>query len=315
MPKHLVIYNPIAGRGRSRAKWPLVENALKESGLDFGLAITERPRMAVDLAKEAAQNYKAVIGVGGDGTIHEIANGLLQASNESPTIPLGVIPLGSGDDFAKDLSGQNSVGAKPPTIEEAIQKIVAGRTKPLDVGRIIGDKPSNTQESQPLYFINGMDVGFGALTMANFAKVPQFFKGLSAYLAAVTMTLIHQPKLNLIIQLDEGTPFEKQSVMMAVTNGRCIGSSFWVCPKALVDDGLLDIMIGDAVGRLKILSLIPKFLNGTHVTSPEVKMYQARRIAIKSKEPLIVETDGELSFLGARRLKIEVLPKRLAVFV
>ncbi len=101
--------------------------------------------------------------------------------------------------------------------------------------------------------------------------------------------------------------------MIAFGNGRCIGGGFWITPTAVPDDGLLDVMIADGLGRLGILSLLPKVMQGTHIGDPRVKSMQASHILIESADPLTVEADGEIPYVGAHRLEIQVLPKKLHV--
>ena len=103
--------------------------------------------------------------------------------------------------------------------------------------------------------------------------------------------------------------------MTAVTNGRCFGNGFWVCPEAKADDGLFDLMVGEAVGRLTILRLIPKFWTGTHVYEPVIKMYRAKRVTLQSETPLIVQADGEIPYLETQHLELEILHKKLRLFV
>jgi diacylglycerol kinase (ATP) len=93
--------------------------------------------------------------------------------------------------------------------------------------------------------------------------------------------------------MDDEAPFDQATVMTAITNGRCIGSSFWVCPEARADDGLFDLMVSQNVSRLTILKMIPKFMKGTHVHEPVLSMYRAQRVVLESLSPLIVEADGE----------------------
>jgi len=315
MPSILVIYNPIAGRGRAKKHWPKVQQTLIEAGIEFDVTATSAPLEAVTLAQKAATNYSTVIAVGGDGTVHEVVNGLLRASSEGETIALGVIPLGNGDDFAKMIPPQTTIGGKVFDWHVAIEKITQGQTKLFDIGRISGDQLRSEQNNNPQYFMNGMDIGFGAQAALNFTKVPSFLTGIAAYLAAIMKTLIdyHIPKVS--IQIDDQPAFEQSTTMTAITNGRCFGSGFWVCPDAQVDDGLLDVMVTQSVGRLKILSLIPKIMKGTHVNEPILKNYRARRIVIKSEQSLVVEADGEIPFTQTQHLEVQILDKKLRVIV
>jgi diacylglycerol kinase family enzyme len=163
--------------------------------------------------------------------------------------------------------------------------------------------------------MNSMDVGFGALGSHNYRNVPSFLTGFSAYLAAVLKTMIDYPTLHLRIQLDDQPPFEQSTTMTAVMNGRCFGNGFWVCPDARADDGLLDVLVAQAVSRLTILRLIPKIMRGTHTREPVLRLVQARRVLIESREPLVVEADGEFPYTQARRLQVDILPKVLRVII
>ena len=315
MSSTLVIYNPAAGRGRVQVHWPRVESALRQAGVSFDAVATRAPLDAMAIAERAAGNYTAVIGVGGDGTLHEIVNGLLRASGEAETKAVGMVPLGNGDDFAKVIPPETPVGGKPFDWRAAVDKIAGGQTQSFDVGRIIGDQSNPGMGDGSQYFMNSMDVGFGALGSHNYRSVPSFLTGFGAYLAAVLKTLVDYPTLKLRIQLDDQPPFEQPSTMTAVMNGRCFGNGFWVCPAARADDGLLDVLVAQGVSRLTILRLIPKIMRGTHIHEPVLRMFQARRVTIESHEPLVVEADGEFPYTQARRLVVDILPKKLRVIV
>ena len=327
----LVIYNPIAGRGRVRATWPLVEHALHDAGISFDAVATEGPRHATALAEAAAGSYSCIVSVGGDGTAHEIVNGLLRASevgaglaasseSSDPAemtcpISLGIIPLGNGDDFAKMLPPETPIGGHPFDWRAAVQKIARGQTQLYDVVRMVGQPaPPETGEG-PHYFVNVMDIGFGAAASLNFRRVPKFFKGMAAYLAAVVMTLVAYPRLRLRLQMDDSLPFDQGTTMAAIANGRCFGNGFWICPDARADDGLLDVMVVDAVGRLTILQLLPKVMKGTHLGAPVIHAHRGRRVVIDAAAPFVVEADGELPYVAARHLEVEVLPRRLRMAV
>lgn len=291
MSTHLVILNPVAGRGRLRREWPRTADRLRAAGVDFEVAETSAPGDAVALAERAAHAYDVVIAAGGDGTVHEVANGLLRADARGA---FGVLPLGSGDDFAKMLPAGDPV-----------ERIARGASRPYDAGRIVA--------GETRFFANGMDVGFGAHASRNVRRVPRPFTGLGAYLGALALTLVRYPKLELRVQLDEGEPFAQSTAMTAVMNGRAFGGSFHVCPGACADDGELDLLIADGVGRLAILGLVPKIMRGAHGGDPRLKLVRARRVLIESEAPLLVEADGEIVFEAARRLEIEILPGALRV--
>ena len=315
MPSHLVIYNPVAGRGRVQKLWPAVAHALHEASVDFDAMATQTPLDATRLAKEASQKYQAVVSVGGDGTLHEVVNGLLQASAERETIALGLIPLGNGDDFAKVLPPQAPVGGKPFDWRQAVKKIGGGQTQLFDAGRMLGDHLRPEMGKGAHYFINGMDVGFGALAAYNFTITPKFIKGMAAYFAAILKTMVAYPTLHLRIQLDDQPAFEQATTMTAITNGRCFGNGFWVCPEAEANDGLFDLMVAQAVSRRTILRLIPKITKGTHTHELVIKMLRARRVVLESQAPLMIEADGEIPYLETHRIELEILPQKLRMIV
>jgi diacylglycerol kinase (ATP) len=214
-----------------------------------------------------------------------VVNGLMRAGGKAV---LRVIPLGSGDDFAKLLGSGNEI-------------------RSLDIGRI-------TSGSERRYFANGMDIGFGAHGAANVARVPHFLTGFAAYLGALALTLVRYPLLRVRLQLDDAPPFDLSTAMTAAMNGTTFGGSFRVCPDAKPDDGLLDLLLVDAVGRLEILQLVPKILKGAHAGDPRLRLVRARRVRIESAEPLLVEADGELVLRAAKQVDIELLPRALRVF-
>lgn len=266
--------------------------ALRDAGVTFDLAETKAPGEAIDIAQRVATVYDVVIAAGGDGTVHEVANGLLRAGADTA---LGLLPLGSGDDFAKML---------PPG--EAVARIARGEARPMDAGRI-------RSEGTERYFANGMDIGFGAHAARNVRRVPRPFTGLGAYLGALAMALVRYPKLEVSLQLDGGEVFTQTTAMTAVMNGRAFGGSFHVCPEARADDGELDLLIADGVGRLAILGLVPRIMRGAHGGDPRLRLIRARRVVLESAAPLLVEADGEIAFEDARSLEIEVLPRALRV--
>ena len=291
MKEFLVIVNPAAGRDRARRQWRQTARRLNEAGVAFDEAVTSRPLEAIAIAEKEAANYPYIVAAGGDGTVHEVVNGLLRAGAKAV---LGVIPLGSGDDFAKLLSN------------DFIFNFLNKKTKAFDVGRI-------GSGAEVRYFANGMDIGFGAHGARNVASVPRFLTGFGAYLGALALTMVRYPLLRVRLQLDDAPPFELSTAMTAVMNGSTFGGSFRVCPEARPDDGLLDLLLVDAIGRREILQLVPKLLRGSHAGHPRLRLMRARRVVIESDDPLLVEADGEIAFQDAKRLEIEVMPGALRV--
>ena len=313
MAKTLVILNPIAGHGNGEKAWKQIQAALREDGLDFDLARTTAPRAAVTIAEEAKHSgYETLISVGGDGTVSEIVNGMMRASNGEPTGTLGIVSVGSGNDFVKSFAPQTGVvpTGKHADWRPGVVRVLAGKTRVVDIGRVGADHPA-PHSSTTHYFANCLDTGFSA-NAAMHAHDFRFLQGTPMYLAAVLKTLVKYSVPRVKIDLDDAH-IEQTSTMIAVANGRCIGGGFWVAPDARNDDGLFDVMVAERLGRIGILSLLPKVMHGTHIFDPRVKYLKSSRVVIESPDALIIESDGEIPFIGARRAEIEILPKRLHV--
>jgi diacylglycerol kinase (ATP) len=239
----------------------------------------------------------------------------MQTSGEAETITMGVVPLGTGDDFAKMIPPEAPVGGKPFSWRTAVDKIKRVETKLLDVGRFSVESAEPGTERDLRYFANSTDVGFGAQGAINHGNMPKLLKGFSAYIATALRTLINYPTLPVRIQLDNEPSFEQLTAMTVVMNGRSFGNGFWVCPQASAEDGFFDLMVAEDVNRLTILRLLPKIMKGTHLNEPVLRMYRAQRVVIESSQPLAVESDGEIPYHNAKRLEMEVLHKRLRVLV
>ncbi len=305
MAKTLVILNPISGNGNGEKLWPQIDAALRGGGLDFDLARSEAPRHAIALAEQAKRaGCETLIAVGGDGIVHEVVNGLMRAAGGEATGTLAVIPVGSGNDFAKMIP-------LPHNWQEAVRRIFTGNTRWFDVGKLTADKPAVGGDPGPRYFDNTFDTGFGAYVSMH--SHTAHLTGTAMYLVAILKTLANYSVPRLKIEFADHTMIEQTSTMTVAAIGKCFGGGFWIAPNAEVDDGLFDVMVVQGLGRIGILSLLPKVMKGTHVGDPRVKFFQSPRIIIESPDPLPVECDGEVPWVDAHRLEIEVLPKRLRV--
>lgn len=313
MAKTLVVLNPIAGHGIALKMFPQVEEALRATGMEFDVAHTRAPLHAVQIAWDApGQGYERIIAIGGDGIVHEVLNGLMRASNEGETIALGIIPLGTGNDFIKSLPPALTPGQTRDDWRLAIPRVASPNTTLVDVGKITVDVPT-AGTPHPQYFTNGTDVGFGALVAKAIRGISM--TGMPAYLLAVMQVLVDYGLPRIKMTLDDDEVIELNTTLTAVTNGRCFGSSFWLTPMAEITDGELNVIIAKALGRVGILQIIPLLMKGTHLNHPAITFKKARKVVIESPTTMIMEADGEMPFKDARRMEIEILPKRLRVMV
>lgn len=296
-----VILNPAAGRGYGARAEPQIRQCLEAEGLSFDLARTTGPWHAAELAEQAARDgYHTVIAAGGDGTANEIINGLMAASENGPVPGLGVIPAGSGSDFASGIG-------LPADLQEACHRVAQSQRKPIDIGRV------TVAGQDPRYFGNVVGVGFDGAVLIETLKMRRI-RGLTLYLLAVLKTIFLNFKAPATTLVYDGEEMVLPAMLVSVANGPREGGGFIIAPEARPDDGLFDICIAHEVGRLTILRLLPHFLRGTHVDLDPITMVQATHISISSPEGLIAHVDGEVLCTDAPWIKCEILPGALEVY-
>ena len=291
-----VIVNPYAGRWKARSAVESIEQALANTGLDCELVETERPRQASDLAREAAAaGYSPIVAAGGDGSINEVVNGLMEAAGRGVAGPMGVIPLGSADDFA-DMLGLDK------NIEKASLAIQQGHTRLIDVGVVNGR-----------YFVNNSAIGLEPVVTLTQARMKRV-KGIPRYvLAALRGVLGHRP-WHVRISWDGGE-YEGATPLISVGNGPRTGGVFWMTPRAEPDDGFLDFVYAGRMSRLKLLSLLPSTFKGTHIHRDDVHCERTKRLVIDCDPPSPIQTDGEVFDLSATHIKYSIIERGLRVIV
>lgn len=298
-----LILNPNADMGNAwrhaSALRPILEEHHKPDW-----AGTVYPAHAIELARQAAEDgYDTVIAVGGDGTAHEVINGLMQVPAERRP-KMGVVPLGSGNDFAHAI-GMN------PSPEYALKQILEGKPRRIDIG-VVEDEHNRRE-----YWDNSLSIGFaGAVTI--YSHSLPVLRGFLMYFAAVVQTIIkHYDVLEVKITTESET-WEDKVLMLAVCNGEREGGGFITAPGAKLDDGVFNFTIVKKISRPMMFRLIPEFMRGTQGRFKPVQMGQVKRMDVVSNRPLYLHTDGEI-FAGfttdVRRLKIEILPQALEVLV
>ena len=283
-----LILNPAAGRGKAKKAIPAIKEIFRDRKVNFDMDVTQYAGEATYLSREASRkNFKIIVAAGGDGTVNEVVNGMMESGSV-----LGVIPLGLGNDFAKAIS----ISSK---LEEACLTLSNGVVKEIDVGRV------NNR-----YFVNVLGIGFDAWVARASQKIRWFFNPNQIYLYTVLRMLFRYKaplvKINLAdIMLD------KKVLLIAIGNGKSSGGGFLLTPEAEFDDGLIDVCIIDDAARLKLLMQIPKLLRGTHKGSPYVSTFKTKKLTVHSSDLLLAHADGQI--LESRRYQIEILPRSLRV--
>lgn len=296
------IVNTTAGRGHAGRVLPQVQEHLSRYGMDYDLIQTQAPGQAVELARQAAiDGYERVVAMGGDGTTDEVANGLLLAAEEGRTAVLGVIPVGSGNDFAYAVS-------IPSSLEAACQRLAEGQVRTVDVIQV-------TVDGKPRIFDNSVGIGYDADVLLETHKIKRL-RGFLMYLWAVFRVLATDSKWPYPMRITvDGQPLPHQAVtLITVANGPRAGGGFHLTPDAEPDDGLLDVCVADQLGRLGILQLLPHTMKGTHKGKKAVTMLQGRHVLIEGEQGLPGHVDGEVLCIQGRRIEFEILPGRLKVW-
>jgi YegS/Rv2252/BmrU family lipid kinase len=291
-----LILNPTAGRGRARTLADGIQSELRARGVETDIVRTRHVRDAVDVAHRAHDDgYETVIAAGGDGTIHEVANGLMHAAGDGVAGTLGIVPIGTGNDFIK------SAGV-PADWREACQVIGAGYKRRIDVGCINGE-----------YFVNQAGIGFDAQVSIEALNIT-WARGMAVYVLALARNMLLSYRTPHVALEMDGRHTEQRITLVTIGNGRCAGGGFWLTPAAELDDGWFDICVADQLSKPGILALIPHVMRGTHVGKRAITLSQARKILVVSAEPLPIQADGEILDAGAHRLEAELIPQKLEVF-
>ena len=302
IPHAKVIVNPVAGANSTRRKWPHISRLLKYVGLSFDYQYTEGVGHAIELAKTAAADgYRYVVAVGGDGTVNEIANGILH-SNDASSMALGVISTGTGSDFAR------SIGI-PRHYVSACSALTSSRRVLIDVGVV---EYKSKGQSLRRFFVNAAGIGFDAAAVETTERLPKYLGGTIPYLVGLLRTLFGYQNKSVVLRI--GDKVEAARILsVVVANGSYFGGGMHVAPEASLNDNLLDVVVIGDVGKFELLKALPMVYKGTHGTHPKVSMEKAANITVESSERVLVHADGEL--LGEGPASFWLMPAALSIVV
>jgi YegS/Rv2252/BmrU family lipid kinase len=297
--KTKLIFNPTANKGNAWKKAAGLRTIFEEQSNSTWFN-TEYPGHATELAYQAvAEGFSSVTALGGDGTVHEVVNGLMQhPSTDRPLF--GIIPLGSGNDFAIN----NGIHEDPI---KAIDQMLTGTTKSIDMGRL----EDNT--GGIAYWDNTLGIGFDASVTIQSRKITRL-QGFPMYLWAVVQTIIrHHDVAQMSIQTDRET-IEQDVLMLVLCNGPREGGGFHVAPDAIPDDSIFNYALIKGVSRLMMFRLIPEVMKGTHGRFKQVLLGEFEQLRLKFDRPMAIHADGEI-YVGfdsdVRELKVDILPSEL----
>ncbi len=298
MPQYAFILNPAARLGAAARQETALRRAIENAGLDAVCVCTRAPRHAVTLAQELAEKADAVVAVGGDGTVHEVAEGLVA---HGKGIPLGVVGLGTGNDFARMLGLPQGL--------RAVAALETARVVRADYGVVAWEEADQTHHG---FFCNGLGAGFDArvaVAAPRYKRLP----GVGGYLVAVLDTLTRWQAPHATLALDGVTRFDAPLLLAAIGNGTTAGGGFVLTPEARIADGRLDVCVIRDLPRHQILRLLPQALRGLHGRSAAVQMATFQMLELHTAAPVAIHADGEVLTTATQHLRVHVVAGALPV--
>ncbi|OLD63124.1 MAG: hypothetical protein AUI53_00010 [Acidobacteria bacterium 13_1_40CM_2_60_7] len=297
--RFFAVVNPTAGGGRCGSLAGPALARLREAGLGLDAIASAGPGHAVLLAQEAyAQGYRKFLAVGGDGTAHEILNGVYGSNSIAHGVKLGFLPLGTGNSFLRDFT-QNGADA-------ALQALLEGRTRACDLLRL-------KHASGELYSLNLLSLGFtadvAALTNRRFKPLGQF-----GYLLGVFLRLVQLRRRAFALRCDDDPDWdERRCLFLSFNNSKYTGGTMLIAPHADPSDGFIEMVRWGPIGRIGLLRTLPKLYDGSHIRHPLASRRSVRRIEFKIPVPVDVMVDGEVVTVECRSL--EAVPGAVDVYI
>jgi YegS/Rv2252/BmrU family lipid kinase len=293
-----VILNPYSNRWNAKKHWPEAQAALRAAGVAFELAVSERPKGAVELAAQAVRDgFSPIVAAGGDGTIGDLLNGIARVRPETDLGTVGILPLGTANDLAANLGISLDFG-------EAARVIAAGKTRLIDVGHVNGR-----------YFANNSAIGLEPYITQKQAAIT-WIKGIPRYLVAAVQGILDHPTWNATVEWDDGR-YEGPLTLVSVGNGPRTGGLFYMAPHADPSDGKLTFVCGYRSTRLNTFSILPKTMNpkGDFVHEQGIREIHCTWIKIRLDRPSPAHTDGELFSHPVTEMEYRIIPGCLRVLV
>ena len=298
-PRVKVIINPAARGGKTAREWPAISELLKRNDIPFDYAFTEGIGHGIELAKEASDTgYETVVAVGGDGTVNEVVNGIVDRDGRGKA-KLGIICTGTGRDCIRSLN-------IPDDLSKAC-KVLADRNC-IDIDLGCAEYISGGRKNKR-YYINTAGLGFAS----DVAERTRRFKrlgGTMPFLIAFSAVFVPYKAKDTVINID-GQMRQERSLLITVNNGRYFGGGMKIAPDADASDGFLDIITIKDVNKLRLLYNFPKLYKGTHTTHPKVNVYKAKCVDVQTSDSLLLQLDGEV--VGEAPASFSIIPSAIRV--
>lgn len=283
-----VIYNPAAGRGYGERIEKKVLELLDSQLINYQYHLTRAQGHAQEIAGDLKESDSIIVVAGGDGTIHEVVNGIIGGN-----CTLGILPIGSGNDFIKSLNINKN-------LRLCLENIREGDSITIDIGKI-----------NDIYFPNGLGIGFDAVVVMETSKI-KHLRGALIYFYAVFKALNYYKNQRVKITIDGATE-EKDIFMISVGNGTSMGGGFKLTPLAKLDDGLLDVCIFNSLTKMEVYKNLPKAIHGKHLELSQVDLRRTTKLTVESETGIPFHTDGELISTDSKKIEIEIVPNALKI--
>lgn len=301
-----LIVNPMSSRGKMAQRWPQIERVLRLEQFHYEAAFTQGRGHAVELTQAALKaGFDLIVAVGGDGTLNEVVNGMLEASGKAanPEAVLGVISTGTGSDFVR------TAGIPRDAMEAARYLARATGILPLDIGEMTYDS-GGKQVSR--YFANVAGMGFDAEVVERTEKNGKRGGGTLPYLSTLVSTISAYRNKDVELCIDD-REIQGRMNSIVVCNGKYFGGGMRVGPNATLDDGFLDVILIGDMDTLEVIVNTRKIYNGTHLSLQKVSEYRARTVLVKPRQRMMIQADGELIGEGAATFRIHPAALKLRV--
>ncbi|MDB4946699.1 MAG: Transcription regulator [Labilithrix sp.] len=304
--KPLLVVNPSSGGGATGRTFGTMRGTIERVLGDVEVAMSEHPGHAIELARAGASaGHPLVIAVGGDGTFHEVTNGLMRARAAGHTeTRIGLISQGTGGDFRKTLGIEHR-------LDRYLEALNSGRERPLDVGRFTGGGKTDH------YFVNILSAGMGGLVDRYVADSSRALGGSAAYFGAGLKALLNARVGHVKVTVThdgQTTEHRVKSLMIAICNGRFFGGGMHVGPMAQIDDGVFDLVALGPTSKLGFAMTSRSIYAGTHLRQPNAVHLRGEKFVLElanddAKDVFLLDVDGEP--MGGLPLTIEVVPRAL----
>jgi YegS/Rv2252/BmrU family lipid kinase len=304
--KTQVIVNPASDKGQTRRRWVQIKEGMRHFLQEFKVEFTEKPFHAIELSRAALKDgAELVIGVGGDGTMNEIANGFYESERPiNPEATLGIVPSGTGCDLTRSLG-------IPAKLRDAMTVITEAPTSAIDIGKV-RFRATDGRDAERL-FLNVADFGVGGEVVRK-VNQKRLERKASSYVRCLVSTMWRYRTKRVRIRVD-GRDLPKGDYLIgAIANGRVFGKGMKIAPQARLDDGLFDAVLVRGMKFFEFLLQSWKLMNGSHLGHPKVELHRGRWVEAVPEEgegPVLLELDGEQ--LGTLPATFEIAPRGLLV--